>query len=352
MNPTGDGPHRASPRGRSAGTVEIRRHADNRDSSEMMLPWLAALTVLGAAEAAPLIAQPESTVAPTDRFVDVLGVRLHYLDWGGKGDALLFLPPSCETAHIFGDIAPALTDRFRVLGPTTRGCGQSGPADEYGLDAQLREVDGFLDALQLDRTTVAGFSASGGKAIRFARLYPSRVTRLVVFDSVYSYIAPGLEEQMGAAIAERLGDRGDAPSDWNRRYHQGWELGAWSVAMDRNTRATSGAVVPPTWWDTFRADVEAGHYYETEIGHPALMFFSTDLDQERIKQFDEQTQADLRPLAVQTDRRRRIQVAEFGRNGDHVRIVEMPATAHYCFVHKPEQVIRETRRFLAEVPSP
>lgn len=289
-----------------------------------------------------------STIIPNDRTVDVLGVRLHYLDWGGTGDTLLFLPPSCETAHIFGDIAPAFTDRFRVLGLTTRGCAQAGPADEYDLDAQLREVDAFLNALQLERATLAGFSASGGKVIRFARLYPSRVTELVVFDSVYSYVAPEFEPRMDAAIAELVGDRDDGSTDWNRRYFQAWELGAWSAAMDRNMQATSGASVPPAWWATFRTDMEAGHYFETKIAHRTLMFFATELDQERIKQFDESTRADLMPLAQETDRRRRTQIEEFRRNGPHVQIVEKPATAHYCFVHRPEEVIREMRRFLVE----
>jgi pimeloyl-ACP methyl ester carboxylesterase len=312
-----------------------------------MLSSLLILTFLGVTQTVLPCAQTGSII-PDDRTVDVFGVRLHYLDWGGTGDALLFLPPSCETAHIFGDIAPAFTDRFRVLGLTTRGCAQSGPADAYDLDAQLREVDEFLSALQLEHATLAGFSAGGGKVIRFARLYPSRVTKLVVLDSVYSDVPPELEQRMDAAIAKLLGDRDDDSTDWNQRYFQAWELGAWSAAMDRNMQATSPASVSPAWWAAFRADMEAGHYFETEIAHRTLMFFATDLDQERIKQFDESTRVDLMPLAQEADRRRRTQIAEFRRNGPHVQIVEMPATAHYCFVHRPEEVIREMRRFLVE----
>lgn len=127
-----------------------------------------------------------STLLPADRHVTVDGVSLHYLDWGETGEPLVFLPPGCETAHIFGDIAPAFADRFRVVGPTTRGCGQSGRADAYDVDTQVKEIALFLDALGLERATVAGFSASGGKATRFARQHPTRVRRLVIFDSVYS----------------------------------------------------------------------------------------------------------------------------------------------------------------------
>lgn len=312
------------------------------------------LTVIGILQRGQ---QPERygrDAGPADRHVSVHGVSLHYVDWGGTGEALVFLPAGCETAHIYGDIAPAFTDRFRVVGPTTRGCGQSGRADRYDLDTQLTELEGFLDALQIRRAVVAGFSASGGKAIRFARLYPSRVAKLVVFDPVYSYIAPGLEEHVGAEIARSLGGDPDDSADLHRRYHEAWELGAWSAAMDRNLRDTYAAsqngalrsLAAAEWWTAFRADMKAGRYFETRVSQPTLMFFALDLDQERLKQFDDATRAGIRPLAEDTDRRRRAQMEEFRNNGSHLRIIEMAATAHYCFVHKPEEVIREMRGFL------
>lgn len=303
----------------------------------------------------PITSSVTSPVSsPVDRTVTVLGVPLHYLDWGGPGAALVLLPPICETAHIYGDIAPAFADRFRVLGPTTRGCGRSGRADRYDIDMQLRELEGLLDALQIDRTILVGFSASGGKAIRFARLHPSRVEKLVIFDSAYSYVAPGLEEQMGEAIARRIGGNPDRSADSYRRSHEAWELGAWSAAMDRNLREThettpEGMLRPrgaPGWWMAFRADSKAGRYFETRLSHPALMFFAVDLDQERVKRLDAAIRATLEPLAQETDRRRREQIDEFRRNGPHVRIIEMAVTAHYVFVHKPREVIREMRAFL------
>src|SRR3954468_7461143 len=67
-------------------------------------------------------------------FVTVSGVKLHYLDWGGKGKVLLFLTGLGNSAHIFDDIAPKFTDRFHVLALTRRGHGQSDqPAAGYDL---------------------------------------------------------------------------------------------------------------------------------------------------------------------------------------------------------------------------
>jgi pimeloyl-ACP methyl ester carboxylesterase len=44
---------------------------------------------------------PPEAAAPVaqTRFAETRGVRLHYLDWGGTGDALVFVPGLGSTAH-------------------------------------------------------------------------------------------------------------------------------------------------------------------------------------------------------------------------------------------------------------
>src|SRR5689334_12563787 len=66
-------------------------------------------------------------------FVTVNGVRLHYLDWGGAGETLLFLHGMGGTAHFYDDFAPRFTNQFRVLGLTRRGHGES-EMPENGYD--------------------------------------------------------------------------------------------------------------------------------------------------------------------------------------------------------------------------
>ena len=66
---------------------------------------------------------PDPVDIPPDQFVTLEGVRFHYLDWGGDGDPLLMLAGLGCTAHIFAELAPHLTDRFRVLALTRRGHG-------------------------------------------------------------------------------------------------------------------------------------------------------------------------------------------------------------------------------------
>jgi pimeloyl-ACP methyl ester carboxylesterase len=73
-------------------------------------------------------------------FVTVNGVRLNYLDWGGSGPALMLIHGGGDNPQIFDDLAPAFTDRFRVVAYARRGHGQSeakGPYDTATLTEDL-----------------------------------------------------------------------------------------------------------------------------------------------------------------------------------------------------------------------
>src|SRR5713226_6304957 len=133
-------------------------------------------------------AQQNALTTPKDGFVTVNGIRLHYVDWGGTGHALLFLTGLGDSAHAFDSLAPWFTDRFRVLGLTRRGQGQSDkPQAGYDPRSLAEDIRGFIDAMHIERVTLAGFSAAGSEETRFAGMYPSRVEKLVYLDSADDY---------------------------------------------------------------------------------------------------------------------------------------------------------------------
>src|SRR2546426_5576064 len=88
-------------------------------------------------------------------FITANNVKLHYLDWGGAGETLLFLHGMGDTAHIYDELAPKFTNQFRVLGLTRRGHGES-EIPETGCDtATLAEdIRQFLDALKIQRVVL------------------------------------------------------------------------------------------------------------------------------------------------------------------------------------------------------
>lgn len=124
--------------------------------------------------------------APTDGFVTAGGVKLHYVDWGGHGEALLFIAGSGDNAHAFDELAPAFVDRFRVLALTRRGFGESDkPETGYDVATLTDDVRRFLDAKGIESASLVGHSAGGNELIELAVRHPQRVSRLVFLDAAY-----------------------------------------------------------------------------------------------------------------------------------------------------------------------
>ncbi len=102
-------------------------------------------------------------------FVTVNGTRLHYLDWGGRGETVVFLPGVASTAHAFDDIAPKLTDRFRVLALTPRAHGESASLDTlHTVERAAEDVRVLMDNVSIVNAHLVGHSISGATLTRFA----------------------------------------------------------------------------------------------------------------------------------------------------------------------------------------
>ena len=94
---------------------------------------------------------------PSDQFVILDGVRFHYLDWGGDGEPLLLLAGLGCTAHVFAELAPHLSDRFRVLALTRRGHGLTDQVQNgHALADAAEDARRLLDALGIERAQVVG----------------------------------------------------------------------------------------------------------------------------------------------------------------------------------------------------
>ena len=118
-------------------------------------------------------------------FVNLNGVKLHYLDWGGTGKPLVLLTGLGATSKYYGGLAPKLTKRFKVLGLTRRGHGQSDRPAEFNLDIFVEDIRHFLDAMGIERAILVGHSMAGFEMPLFARRYPQRVEAIVYMDAIY-----------------------------------------------------------------------------------------------------------------------------------------------------------------------
>ncbi len=124
-------------------------------------------------------------------FVNVNGIRLHYLDWGGSGPALLFLAGLNTNAHIFDGLAPRFTDRFHTLALTRRGNGESDyPETGFDIDTLADDIRLFLDCLRIDQAILVQHTNEGIELPRFAARFPERVLKLVFLEPPYDRNAP------------------------------------------------------------------------------------------------------------------------------------------------------------------
>jgi len=135
--------------------------------------------------------------AVEDRYTTVNGVRLHYLDWGGAGEPLLFLPGNGEPASVFKWFAQRFFPQFRPLALTRRGTGKSeSPDGPYTIDQLVEDVRSFLDAIHIPRVSLVGHSLGGAEATFFAAKYPDRVRKLVSLEGCF------IDREIDALIKE------------------------------------------------------------------------------------------------------------------------------------------------------
>jgi pimeloyl-ACP methyl ester carboxylesterase len=143
--------------------------------------WIASLTAILATTAIA-----EDRAQHNSKFLLTNGVKLNYLDWGGRGPTMLFLPGMLDSAHTFDTFAPRFTGRFHVLGLSWRGAGLSDwPPSGYDVDTLVQDLKGFLDTLGIGRVILVGHSMAGHEMTRFAGLHPERVAALIYLDAAY-----------------------------------------------------------------------------------------------------------------------------------------------------------------------
>jgi non-heme chloroperoxidase len=115
-------------------------------------------------------------------------VELEVLDWGGKGEPLVFLAGFGNSAHVFDGFAPAFAPHFRVVAITRRGFGASSkPAAGYDTTTLVRDILAVLDSLQIQRASFAAHSFGGSELNYLGARVPARVNRLVYLDAAVDH---------------------------------------------------------------------------------------------------------------------------------------------------------------------
>ena len=296
-------------------------------------------------------------------FVTANGVRLHYLDWGGRGETLLLLTGMGNSAHIFDDLAPKFTDRFRVLALTRRGHGQSDkPRTGYDIDTLVEDIAQFLSALKIERAHLAGHSLAGDELTRFAVRYPERVGKLVYLDAA-NHDATLTDQDINRRIPEVFASLSPSLADVvSYETYRDWtkknRFGFWSEAQEADFRATNftenGELTPPLPnyvataldqsmrrlapdYDKLKAPALSFHaLYSMKTAYPWL---APNVGKEVWRKAQEFLTLTLISHERKLADRFRLEVAGS-------RVIVWPATHHYLFITRRAEVERAMREFL------
>ncbi len=92
------------------------------------------------------------TIEPKEKYLNVNGIRLHYLDWGKHGhQPILLLHGFMAHAHVWDDFAQTFRTRYHVVALDQRGHGESQWCEDrgYSISDHLSDLVCFIKGLDL-----------------------------------------------------------------------------------------------------------------------------------------------------------------------------------------------------------
>ena len=184
---------------------------------------------------------------PSSEFIMIDGVRFHYRDEGRRDSGapvLVLIHANFASLLGWDPWVAGLQDDFRILrfDLTSHGLTGTDPTDDYSMERTMFLTEQLLDALQLNRFSLAGTSVGGTVAMRYTAMYPERVEKLVLLspgalegrqqiekrgDStwvlrIFEYILPRAVPE--AMLRMGYGDPGRLPETLIDQWHDLWRL--------------------------------------------------------------------------------------------------------------------------------
>jgi pimeloyl-ACP methyl ester carboxylesterase len=286
-----------------------------------------------------------STEAPSDKsphksgFVTANGIKMNYLDWGGTGDVIILLAGFGNDGHVFDEIAPALADKWHVIGLTRRGFGETDrPATGYDTATRVEDIRTFMDAIKITRANIIGHSLAGDEMTQFATLYPQRVIKMVYLDAAYD------RRKNFTCTTDQPG--GALPPVYQRIIGEAINCPGWE-------KITPPDLPPADMLNVQVSTIRSANKFQpdyTKITALSLAIYAdADLPQSASK-LDEETQKKLDAWWKEKEAPvMHASIEQFRKEMKNGQIVELKGATHYVFVGQyKDQVIKLIREFLAK----
>jgi non-heme chloroperoxidase len=249
-------------------------------------------------------------------------VQLEVLDFGGTGRPIILLAGLGNTAHVFDEFAPKLTNLGHIYAITRRGYGASSRPDAgYDVARLGEDVLAVIDTVRIEKPVLIGHSLAGQEMSYLAVQHRAQIAALIYLEAAYRYAY-------------------DVPGEFEKDFPSLPPPPAIPPAVVRPAFTLPGAESHQArgLLTTSRA-ISAGGRQFTEIGLPTLAIFASPHDigaataDPAFDRFDE----------AMTER----QARAFERGVPGARVLRWPHVSHYLFLTRQADVIKEVTAFIA-----
>ena len=248
------------------------------------------------------------------RAATVDGATIHWTSTGsGQRTVILVHGWTCDESS-WREQVPALAKSYRVITLDLPGHGKSGmPKGQFSMELFARAVEAVRSEAKVDRAVYVGHSMGTPVIRKYALLYPEHVSGLVLADGLVQIPTPGAAtpppiRDTSAAAREKMirGMFGPATTP---------ALQAHILKMMMGTAESSAAGAMTATWDQ-------SQWSNQPITAPVLALYAS------------------RPLATEAAVKTLFPNAEYH---------QIPETAHFLMMEKPEEFNALLTAFLAKV---
>ena len=122
---------------------------------------------------------------PAGNRVQVNGMQVYY-EVSGKGDPLVVLHGAYMNIPTMGEIIPLLAETHKVYALEFQGHGRTTDIDRPITYENLADdVAAFMDAVELQKADVFGYSMGAGAGLQLAIRHPEKVSKLIAASVTY-----------------------------------------------------------------------------------------------------------------------------------------------------------------------
>ncbi len=124
--------------------------------------------------------------SPTDKYIDVNNLKIHYLEWGDiQNPTIILVHGIAQTCHSWDFIALGLSEKYRVIALDLRGHGDSDWSSDnnYTLEAYSDDLHTIIEKLNITNFIIIGLSVGGKTSFTYASKHTDKIRALIIVDA-------------------------------------------------------------------------------------------------------------------------------------------------------------------------